>query len=147
MLTPSVSHYMTVQPWTIHRDATLRDAHMLMHQHHIRHLPVLDKNGELVGIVTDRDLRLVEATIDVDINKTHVDQAMTENPFIVTGDTALEEVVSIMSDHKYGSAIVVGRDGVEGIFTAVDACRALAEVLQRQQMAEITSEPVRPAGS
>jgi acetoin utilization protein AcuB len=60
---------------------------------------------------------------------------MTERPFIVTGDTALEEVVAIMSEHKYGSVIVMGRDGVEGIFTAVDACRVLAEMLQRSSLA------------
>ncbi|HEX8106523.1 MAG TPA: CBS domain-containing protein [Kofleriaceae bacterium] len=130
---PSVSHVMTAQPWTIERDATLRDAHALMQAHQIRHLPVLE-GGRLVGLVTDRDLRLLEATTPVDAATTPVDRAMTDRPFIVTSDTALDEVVSIMSDHKYGSAIVVGRDGVEGIFTSVDACRVLAELLQREQI-------------
>jgi len=129
MTIPSVSYHMTVQPWTIDRDASLRDAHALMTEHRIRHLPVLD-DGRLVGVVTDRDLRLLEATASLDARTTHVDQAMTERPFIVTGDVALDEVVTIMSEHKYGSVIVMGRDGVEGIFTAVDACRVLAEVLQ-----------------
>lgn len=127
---PAVSHYMTAQPWTIERDASLRDADQLMRAHEIRHLPVLDQ-GRLVGVVSDRDLRLLEATACVNPSTTQVDEAMTEHPFIVTGDTALDEVASIMSEHKYGSVIVMGRDGVEGIFTAVDACRVLAEVLQR----------------
>jgi len=125
---------MTAQPWTIERGATLRDAHALMQAHQIRHLPVLEA-GRLVGLVTERDLRLLEATTPVDAATTPVDRAMIERPFIVTGDTALDEVVSIMSDHKYGSAIVVGRDGVEGIFTSVDACRVLAELLQRELIA------------
>jgi CBS domain-containing protein len=56
---------------------------------------------------------------------------MTERPFVVPGDTPLEEVVEIMADHKYGSAIIAGRDGVEGIFTTADACRALVGVLQQ----------------
>lgn len=122
---------MTAQPWTIERDATLRDAHALMHAHHIRHLPVLE-DGRLVGVVSERDLRLLEATTRVDIETTPVDRAMTEHPFIVTGDTALDEVVAIMSEQKYGSVIVVGREGIEGIFTSNDACRVLSELLQRE---------------
>jgi acetoin utilization protein AcuB len=130
MLMPPVSHYMTSQPWTIERDASLREADQLMRQHGIRHLPVLE-DGRLVGVVSARDLRLLEAAPGVSTGTTRIDQAMTERPFIVTGDTALDEVVTIMSEHKYGSVIVMGRDGVEGIFTSVDACRVLAEVLQR----------------
>jgi acetoin utilization protein AcuB len=129
MLMPAVSRYMTGQPWTIERTAPIARAHLLMREHHIRHLPVLDEDGQLVGIVTERDLHLVETLGVVDVEHETVDEAMTEHPFWVTGDTALDEVVEIMAEHKYGSAIVVGREGVEGIFTAVDACRVLAEVL------------------
>lgn len=131
MSVPSVSHVMTAQPWTIERDASLRAAHALMQAHQIRHLPVLE-DGELVGVVSERDLLVLEVSAGVDVDATRVDRAMTERPFIVTGDTALDEVVAIMSEHKYGSVIVMGRDGVEGIFTAVDACRVLAELLQSE---------------
>jgi hypothetical protein len=48
-----------------------------------------------------------------------------------TGDTSLDEVAEIMGENKYGSVVVMGRDGIVGIFTAVDACKALASVLQR----------------
>lgn len=126
---PPVSHYMTTQPQTIERDASLRDAEQLMRAHGIRHLPILE-DGRLVGVVSERDVRLLEASAGANADTIHIDQAMIERPFIVTGDTALDEVVTIMSEHKYGSVIVMGRDGVEGIFTAVDACRVLAEVLQ-----------------
>ena len=62
---------------------------------------------------------------------TLVEDAMTERPFVVTSDTALDEVVEIMGDKKYGSVVVMGHDGIEGIFTAVDACRALAQILHQ----------------
>jgi len=130
MLMPSVSRYMTAQPWTIDRAASLREAQQLMREHQIRHLPVLD-DGELVGVVSERDIGLVEARAGVDPGKTPIGDAMVERPFIVTSDAALDEVATIMSERKYGSVIVMGHDGVEGIFTAVDACRVLAEVLQR----------------
>jgi acetoin utilization protein AcuB len=132
MLMPSVSRYMTGQPWTIERSAPLAKAHELMRSHGIRHLPVLDEAGELVGIVSDRDLHLAETLRDVDLEHETVDEAMTEHPFVVTGDMALDEVVEIMAQHKYGSVIVMGRAGVEGIFTAVDACQVLSELLRRE---------------
>jgi acetoin utilization protein AcuB len=130
MLMPPISRYMTAQPWTIERSATLGDARQLMLKHDIRHLPVFD-SGRLVGVVSDRDLRLLEAVGGSDTQTKQVGAAMTDKPFVVTGDTAVDEIVQIMSEHKYGSVIVMGRHGIEGVFTTVDACRVLADVLQR----------------
>lgn len=131
MRMPSVSRYMTGQPWTIERQASLAAAHALMRAHQVRHLPVLDELGQLVGVVSERDLDRAESVCDADPEHEPVADIMIERPFIVTSDTALDEVLDIMSEHKYGSAIVVGRAGVEGIFTAGDACQVLAELLRR----------------
>src|SRR5262249_60668500 len=101
--------------------------------HEIRPLPVGDA-GAVVGIVTRHDLDTL-AGGKLPLDRTKVADAMKEHPFVVTGDTALEEVVDIMADRKYSSVIVAGRDGIEGIFTAVDACRVLADVLRRAEAA------------
>jgi acetoin utilization protein AcuB len=130
MLMPAVSRYMTKQPWTIGRTASIAEAHRLMRDHDIRHLPVMD-DEQLVGIVSLDDLHLLEAIANVPAEHVRVEQAMTPNPCIVTGDTALDEIAEIMADKKYGSVIVVGRGGVEGIFTTIDACRAFADTLRR----------------
>ena len=135
---PAISRYMTKQPWTIERVASLAEAHALMREHHLRHLPVLDK-GALVGIVSLGDLHLLETIGDFALDEIPVDEAMTEHPLAVTGDTPLDEVAEIMATKKYGSAIVVGREGVEGIFTTTDACRALASVLQHAQLEEFAA--------
>jgi acetoin utilization protein AcuB len=142
MAIPAVSRFMTKNPYTIERTASLAAAHLVMRERHIRHLPVLD-HGRLVGIVSDGDLHLLETIADFPLDGVHVDEAMTEHPFIVTSDTPLDEVLEIMADHKYGSAIVVGRDGVEGIFTANDACRTLVDILRRAEAAEIAG-PATP---
>lgn len=134
---PSVSRFMTRQPFTIPRTATLADAHRTMRQHAIRHLPVVAEDDRLVGIVSQGDLHLLETIAEFPLESVTVEEAMTENPFIATSDMALDELVSIMAAHKYGSVIVMGRDGIEGIFTAVDACRALAELLGRAETEEI----------
>jgi acetoin utilization protein AcuB len=133
MTLPAISHYMTAKPYTIDRLASLAEAHRLMKEHGVRHLPVLD-DGDLCGIVSERDLHMIESVIGADPTSTSVDTAMTDRPFVVTSDTLLDEVVEIMTDHKYGSVVVMGHDGVEGIFTTVDACRALAEVLRARDV-------------
>lgn len=130
MIIPAVSQVMSAHPWTVERRATLADAHRIMRGHRIRHLPVLD-DGALCGVVTERDLHLIETLADSDPETTLVEDAMQEEPFVVTGDTPLDEVLDVMAKHKYGSVIVAGEHGVEGIFTTVDACQAFAEMLQQ----------------
>ena len=67
---PAISHYMTKQPWTISRKATLAEAHQMMREHEIRHLPVLD-NGELVGVVQHLvgDFPLQDAAVRVHVRE------------------------------------------------------------------------------
>jgi acetoin utilization protein AcuB len=122
---------MTRQPWTIRIDAKMSEAHLMMREHHIRHLPVLDA-GRLVGVVTERDLHLIETLPGGDPEEVMVEEAMTPNPFVVYADDPVDTVVEKMADHKYGSAVVVNQHGtVAGIFTTIDAMQVLAEVLRR----------------
>jgi acetoin utilization protein AcuB len=129
MRIPTISEFMTPRPWTIERTATLADAHELMRDHNIRHLPVLD-GGEVCGIISERDLLFYETRSESRPDAIPVELVMIERPFIATGDTPLDEVAEIMGEHKYGSVVVVGREGVEGIFTAMDACQAFAQTLR-----------------
>jgi acetoin utilization protein AcuB len=131
MLMPSMSQYMTPQPWTIRKDAKMSQAHELMRAHRIRHLPVL-QGGKLVGVVSDRDLHLIETLPDSDPAEVTVEEAMSENVYVVSSDDPVDAVVEKMAGHKYGSAIVVTRRGVvEGIFTTIDALQVLADVLRK----------------
>lgn len=130
MLMPPVSRYMTTDPITIPRTATLADARRLMRTYGVRHLPVME-GDELCGIVSDRDLLLLERFENATPHVLLVADAMASPAFSVDRATPLDVVVSVMAEHKYGSVIVVGSQGVEGVFTGVDACNALAQVLQR----------------
>lgn len=126
---PSIQKYMTTSPHSIGGDQTLATAERMMHEHRIRHLPVLS-GGKLRGLLTDRDLKLVETFRDVDPAKLTVEEAMTEQPYAVSPETPLDEVVSTMAGGKFGSAIVVQNGHVVGIFTTVDACQALSDLLK-----------------
>ncbi|HET9627668.1 MAG TPA: CBS domain-containing protein [Kofleriaceae bacterium] len=131
MMMPSIDRYMTRQPWTTSAQSSLADAHELMHAHQIRHLPVLDA-GALVGVMSERDIHLLRSIAGVSLHETRVREAMSEPVYVVAPSAALDQVVATMSEHKYGSAVVVDAHGaVAGIFTTVDACSALSELLQR----------------
>ncbi len=122
---------MTPQPWTIRADAKMSQAHRVMREHKIRHLPVLD-GGKLIGIVTERDLHLIETLPDSDPDEVSVEDAMTADVYTVSADDPVDVVVERMAAQKYGSAVVLDRRGVvEGIFTTIDALQVLADVLRR----------------
>lgn len=121
--------FMTPSPHTIGADQPLATARALMHQHHIRHLPVLD-GGTLVGILSDRDLALV-ASLLVDEARVPVSEAMTPDPRALTPETSLEWVAAEMAERRIGSVVVMEHGRVVGIFTTIDALRALQSLLKR----------------
>ncbi len=125
---PQIQKHMTTSPHSIGVEQTLARAHHFMSEHGIRHLPVLN-GGKLVGMLSDRDLHLVEAMAGVDPEKVLVSEAMSSTVYAVTPEQPLDEVVSTMAEHKYGSAVVMQNEKVVGIFTTVDVCRTLAELL------------------
>jgi len=126
---PSVSKYMTTTPQTIRVDQTMEVAHDMMRKHRLRHLPVLSAAG-LVGVVSDGDLTRAESFKGVHPERVRVDDVMSAGAYSVTPDAPLDEVVQEMARHKYGSAVVVDHGHVVGIFTAVDACQAFADLLR-----------------
>ena len=125
---PKIEKVMTLLPHTIGKDIPLKKALDMMREYRVRHLPV-EYGGKLVGILTDRDLKLVSSFEGAE--KMIVEEAMSPDPFSVRPDRNLDEVVSEMAEHKYGCAIVQQENGkVVGIFTANDGLRVLAETLK-----------------
>jgi len=125
---PTIQKYMTTTPHTIGAEQSLVKAEKMMGEFHIRHLPVL-KGGKLVGILSDRDVHLVESFRDVDPEKVLVDEAFTPEPYITSPDASLADVCAEMVQHKYGCVLVCDNQKLVGIFTWVDALKAFDELL------------------
>ncbi len=125
---PTVSKYMTTLPHTVGAEQPLSKALKMMTEYRVRHLPVL-QGGHLVGILSERDIRLVEGFKDVDPEKVSVEEAYTPDPFIVSPESNLGDVCSQMAARKYGCALVLDNKKLVGIFTWVDALNAFNTLL------------------
>jgi acetoin utilization protein AcuB len=124
---PQISKYMTPMPHTIGADIPLNTALNMMRDNRIRHLPVQD-GGRLVGILTDRDIRMASGFAGGAELK--VGDVMMPDPYTVAPETPTDRVVAEMAEHKYGSAVIQQKNGkIVGIFTAVDGLRILGETL------------------
>src|SRR4051812_12346783 len=106
---PTIQKYMTTTPHSIGVDQTLAKAHDMMRTHRIRHLPVLT-GGRLVGLVTERDLHVVESFKGVDPHTVTVEEAMATSVYAVTPESQLDEVVAMMGAKRYGAAVVMDHD-------------------------------------
>jgi acetoin utilization protein AcuB len=125
----SIDRFMTPDPHCIGRDQTLLVAHERMRALGVRHLPVLD-GGKLVGLVSQRDLFFVETLRDVDPAAVPVEDAMSEDVYVVPPDRALGEVAARMAERKYGCTVIANGDKICGIFTTSDALRVLVGIVE-----------------
>ena len=128
---------MTRDPLTVTPMETVEKADELMSENNIRQIPVTD-DGELVGIVTDRDIRayLNSAVITSPearelTLKTAVRDIMTTEPVFVGPDDDLQDAVEMLIEQKFGAIPVVGdAEGLVGILSYVDVLRCFLDQLQ-----------------
>jgi acetoin utilization protein AcuB len=129
-----VRDYMTPAPHTIGAEQPLSIAAEMMMTHKIRHLPVL-RGGHIVGLLSQRDVQLVEGLPSVNPAHVMVEEAMSEDVQAVASDTPLDEVAAALAHHEYGAALVTDHGRVTGVFTTSDALTALAEAGARKRRA------------
>ena len=131
---------MTNDPLTVGPAETVGKADELMAENNIRQVPVV--NGrELVGIVTDRDVRafLSDALLDKPearerALKTSVGDIMTTEPLFISPDDDLKDAVEILIEQKFGAIPVVdAAEGLIGIVSYVDVLRLYLERLQEEE--------------
>jgi acetoin utilization protein AcuB len=125
---PTVRAYMSPTPHTIGRAQSLTVARRMMHEHGIRHLPVLD-GGRLVGLLSERDVFLVESLPGTNPTDVRAEEAMVQGLLTTSPDAPLAEVVEAMVERKVGSAVVLEGELTVGVLTTIDALRALLDQL------------------
>jgi acetoin utilization protein AcuB len=166
-----VREWMSTQPVTIPSSASITEALRAMRQNQVRRLPVLDENGSLVGIVSEKDLLYASPSpvTSLSIYEMHymlselkVSEVMTKEVITVTSDIALEEAARIMADTKIGGLPVVEEGHLKGIITETDIFKVFLELLgardhglrltleipeRKGEIARITTEIARLGGN
>jgi acetoin utilization protein AcuB len=128
---------MSADPVTITAGTPITDALRVMRQSQVRRLPVLNKEGRLVGIVSEKDLLYASPspTTSLSIYEMHymlsqlcVTELMTADVMTVAPDTPLEEAARIMADNKIGGLPVMEQDKLVGIITETDVFKVFLEL-------------------
>ena len=119
-----VSNRMTKDPVTVSPDDLLIQARLKLQKGNFRQLPVV-ADGQLVGIITDRDMREHAGYLD----RTEVKAAMSRKPLSVTAATTLEAAAQLLLKHKIGGLPVVENARVVGIITRSDVLQAFLDVM------------------
>lgn len=137
-----VGDRMTKHPLTIGEEESVSEAHRYMEEQHIRHLPVIDKFGRMVGIVAEEDLLKAEPSsattlsmweIHSLLTKVKVKSVMVRDVITTTEDTPIEEAAHLMLEHKIGSLPVMRGDQLVGIITESDMFRTFMELFAARQ--------------
>lgn len=128
-----VQDWMTRNPISITGKTTLPQAHRLMKENSIRHLPVVD-NDRLVGIVTLGDVRQASASdapslsifeLQYILARCQVREIMTRNPITATPTTAVAHAARLMLEHEIRGLPVIEQGKLVGIITESDIFRML----------------------
>jgi acetoin utilization protein AcuB len=135
-----ISGMMAKNLVTIQQDARISEARELMQNHHIRHLPVVDASGALVGILTDRDMRDAMPSTLLDeksYNETlamvlqhSVSEIMSRNPQAIPVYYTIEDTLVVIQKKKVGALPVVDENGkLISILSTRDLLASLINVL------------------
>ena len=137
-----VSNYMSRQVISIKQDMGIREAFFLMKEHAIRHLPIVDERKQLIGIISDRELRRpnwVDEAHDITHvyyldNTMHVSDVMIKNVHVLHTYDTLSKAVTLLLDKGIGAAPVLDKnETLVGMLSAIDLLRALADMIKEQK--------------
>jgi len=139
----TVADYMTKDPIVLKLEHPIYHAFSMMELHRLRHLPIVNEEGELTGIVSDRDLKRHMSSSFDEEERAFVDGAMlgqlsdimTSEPVTFHPDELLITVAQEMLSRKISSVVIVdkGEKIPVGILTDTDMLRVLVELLAEKQ--------------
>lgn len=122
-----IKNWMQSEPVTIDRQALLQDAAALMKEYGIRHLPVVDEEENMVGFITESDLRHFSFPSMVEDIPIH--QVMVLNPITTNPNASIETAARLIHDYKIGGLPVLDKKKLVGIITLSDILDAFIEVM------------------
>jgi len=134
MKKPKLKENMSKSLVCVYWDSTIKKAKELMARKRIRHLPVLDNDGLIIGIISDRDIvQVTNPWKASERDEILVSDCMSWPVVKVEEDTLLETVVEGMIKEKISAFLVTKNDEVKGIITSEDLLKVLAKILKNKK--------------
>jgi acetoin utilization protein AcuB len=133
-----VKDRMTVKPVTVTPGTSFPDAFQIMREKRIRHLPVVDEKGKLIGVVARTDLLHASPSMATTLSvfemnfllaNLHVGKIMSAPPITVSEDAPLEEAARVMVQNKIGCLPVMHGGDLVGMITETDIFETFVEIL------------------
>ncbi len=136
-----VDQFMTTDLFTVRPQDVIDLAASLMDWRHVRHVPVEDDEGQLVGLVSHRSLLRLMAQGMASAGKDTVSVAeiMKSDPVFTSPETSTLEAIAIMRKHKVGCLPIVDKDHLVGIITERDLIGVAAQIFE-QHLRELTDK-------
>ena len=141
----TVDEFMTTGPCTLRETDTINDARQIMTEKHIRHIPIIDSENHVLGVVTQRDvLAATEPVLSSSIRSDSVaaqpdirlSEIMIRNVSVIHQSDSLREAALYLQAHKYGCLPVVSDDRLVGIVTDSDFIAIAINLLEQAELSE-----------
>ena len=126
----TVGQFMSTDLFTVNPDDLIDLAASVMDWRHIRHVPVEDQEGRLVGLVTHRGLLRMMISRG-NSEPVTVREIMVSDPVVVSPSTSSLDAIDIMRTHRVGCLPVVENDQLVGIVTSYDFLEASTKLFQQ----------------
>ena len=141
----TVDEFMTAEPCALRDTDTINDAKQIMTEKHIRHIPIIDSENHVLGLVTQRDvlastglalLSSEKSDSIVDQTDIRLSEIMIRNVQVVHPSDSLRQAALYLQAHKYGCLPVVSDDCLVGIVTDSDFIAIAINLLEQAELAE-----------
>lgn len=131
-----VREVMTTRPVTVSPEDSLQHALDLLDKYQVHELPVVERGGRLIGIVTDGDLKLLtpayplfpaQEEIRQTLRDLKVATAMTVEPVVISPDATLLDATKLLLEYSIGALLVAEGEHLRGILSVSDILRLIIE--------------------
>jgi CBS domain-containing protein len=140
-----VTEVMNRNVKTVRPEDTVKDAAKVMNENHIGSLVVVSGTGEVVGILTERDILTGVVVTGKNADEVKVSEVMTPNIITITPDKTLEEAADIMTENKIKKLPVVEKGRLVGIITATDLIAYEKDLIEKVSVL-LAASPMKNIG-
>ncbi|MFT6433901.1 MAG: CBS domain-containing protein [Candidatus Azotimanducaceae bacterium] len=126
----SIDKIMTTDLFTLRKEDSLANAEQLMREHRVRHIPIIDDEKHLIGLITQRDI------LAANLSDTSVADVMRREIYTISESADMRSAALMLQNHKIGSLPVVREGVLVGIITDTDYVGLAINLLEQMEEAE-----------